>query len=180
MPDHGNWRCSAIRPTIMRRVARLGGVVLVLAAGCTGNADAPSTSPLSTPSDAFSSPPAMGRGWLAVDVHYVTPNIFFTEGSISFLKVIDSEGAVAGVARSKNATTFFRQRLVPGTYEIRTFRRPCDGSCRALDPPRDRCTFVADVSSGTAHALVLRVRVGDYSSAPDCRVVDKGSAIDIN
>jgi hypothetical protein len=115
-------------------------------------------------------------GWLAIDLGFEPGRSFFTEGSISFVEVRGGTGELVAKARSRLDRVSFRHPLAPGRYDVRTYLRPCDGSCRALDPPRDLCEFVADMTGDGANRLIV-VRVGRRG---ECRVSDRGDVIDLD
>lgn len=154
-------------------------VILMLASACTaGGQETPSPRPTTTPSQTASGSPttASEPGWLAINLRFDPDDFFFTEGSVAFVEVFDEAGGLAGKTRSRDWGMFFRRQLPPGTYEARTYRRPCDGSCRALDPPRDVCGFPLVMTPDGANRLVV-VRVGRSGV---CRVADKGDVIDFD
>jgi hypothetical protein len=113
---------------------------------------------------------------LAINVRFDPDAFFFTEGSISFVEVFDEAGGLVGKTRSKDWRMFFREQLQPGGYEAKTYRRPCDGSCQALDPPRDACEFSVEMlEEGANRFIVVRAGRGGV-----CRVSDKGDVIDLD
>ncbi|MFN8051202.1 MAG: hypothetical protein U0Q22_07205 [Acidimicrobiales bacterium] len=75
----------------------------------------------------------------------------YTEGQIStaILRGPDGDEVVntTFMARAMVVPVLDR-RLEPGTYEVESYQRPCDGNCGFLDPPTDRCvehvTLAAD------------------------------------
>jgi hypothetical protein len=152
--------------------------ILVLASACTGGGRAPSSGRTDTSLPTASVPPTteVEPGWLAINVRFDPDAFFFTEGSVSFVEISHETGEGVGRTRSRDWNTFFRQQLPPGSYEAKTYRRPCDGSCQALDPPRDICKFPVEMTSDGANRFVV-VRVG---SGGACRVSDKGDVIDLD
>jgi hypothetical protein len=66
-------------------------------------------------------------------------------------------------------------RLAPGTYQVRTYRRPCDGSCKALDRRSDTCGFSADMTADGSERLIV-VRFGRDT---ECDVSDRGDVLDV-
>lgn len=153
-------------------------MTMVLVSACTGGSQGGPSSEASVPA-----PPTAGGsptipsqpGWLAVDVRF-DPDVFFTEGSISFIKVSDVSGELARSDRSRDWRPHFRMQLAAGLYEVRTYRRPCDGSCRALDPQRDACGFSAEMAADGSNRLVV-VRVARDG---ECRVSDRGDVLDVD
>lgn len=154
-------------------------LIVVLASACTGSRQGtPSSRPSDTEAPTASGSPttASEPGWLAINLRFDPDAFFFTEGSVSFVEVFDEAGALVGKTRSSDWRMFFRQQLPPGTYEAKTYRRPCDGSCRALDPPRDVCEFPVEMTPDGANRFIV-VRVG---RGGECRVSDKGDVIDFD
>jgi hypothetical protein len=153
--------------------------ILLLALACTGSkqetaSSRPTTTTSPTPIGAPTT--ASEPGWLAINLRFDPDNFFFTEGSVAFVEVSYETGGMVGNARSRDSRMFFRRQLSLGTYEAKTYRRPCDGSCRALDPPRDVCQFPIEMTPDGANRFVV-VRVGQGG---DCRVSDKGDVIDFD
>jgi hypothetical protein len=168
----------ATRLTGMRvRTSLLTSMVLVSA--CTGGSkDRPSSEASDSASPtAGGSPTAPAQpGWLAVDLRFY-PDVVLTEGSISFIRVADALGEPVRSDRSRNVwPPRFRMQLAPGAYEVRTYRRPCDGSCRALDPPRDACEFGVEMAGDGSNRLV----VVHVARGGECRVSDRGDVLDID
>jgi hypothetical protein len=154
-------------------------ITAMLLSACTSTSPAgPSaggghaTSPTTGDSSATPAEP----GWLAIDLGFGSARSFFTEGSVSFVEVRDGTGEPVAKARSRLDRISFRHPLAPGRYDVRTYRRPCDGSCRALDPPRDLCEFDVDMTGDGANRLIV-VRVGRRG---ECRVSDRADVIDLD
>jgi hypothetical protein len=119
--------------------------ILVLASACTGSrqgtpSSGASESPLPTASD---SPTTLSGelGWLAINLRFDPDAFFFTEGSVSFVEISDETGQRVERTRSRDWRMFFRRQLPSGSYEATTYRRPCDGSCQALDPHGTSASF---------------------------------------
>jgi hypothetical protein len=99
----------------------------------------------------------------------VTRRCCFTEGSIFFIVVRDRGGQAiferAEYPRSGKRLVV-RHALAPGSYEVSTFERPCDGTCPRgaadslgfLDPATSRCRWSVHVESGAEY--ILRVFTG--------------------
>jgi len=154
-------------------------VILVLAPACTGSRQGTSSTrvPDSKAPTASGSPTTTSEpGWLAINVRFDPDAFFFTEGSVSFVDVFDEAGGLVGKTRSKDWRMFFRRQLQPGGYEAKTYRRPCDGSCQALKPPRDVCEFSVEMLEDGANRFIV-VRAGRGGK---CRVSDKGDVIDFD
>jgi hypothetical protein len=171
---------AADLPRITNMTVRSGLlVILVLVSACTrGSQEPPSPRPTTPSSSAASgsSTTVSEPGWLAINLRFDPDAFLFKEGSVSFAEIFDETGELVGKSRSRDWVTFFRQQLPPGTYEARTYRRLCGGSCRALDPPRDICRFPVEMTSDRANRFVV-VRVG---RGDECRVSDKGDVIEID
>src|ERR1043165_5380319 len=58
------------------------------------------------------------------------------EGASSYLR-IEKEGAEIVDERLQTDRTTIR--LEPGTYQLISYQRTCDGNCGYLDQPSDRC-----------------------------------------
>jgi hypothetical protein len=116
-------------------------------------------------------------GWLAVNLRVRYEGSFYTEGAVSFVEVRDAAGEIVGRARSKHARVFFRRQLTAGEYDVRTFLRPCDGSCKALDAPREECRLgIEMLADGSNRFVTIRV----VAVAGECAVSDKGDVIDLD
>lgn len=152
-------------------------IVVMLLAACTGTLPRDSSGgDGAAPTAAADSPTTrVEPGWLAIDLRYEPRRAFLTEGSVAFVEVTDQLSEPVAQARSKLNGVSLRGRLAPGSYDVRTYRRPCDGSCRALDPPRDVCEFSVTMTDDGANRLVV-VRVGP---AGRCRASDKGDVLDL-
>jgi hypothetical protein len=163
---------------LMRMVIRAGLLLAtVVLSACTVRTEGSPPSASSSPArPAAGSPSILSEpGWLAVDLRF-SPDVFLTEGSISFVRVFDDSGELVNGNRSKDWRPNFRMQLAGGAYQVRTYRRPCDGSCRVLDPPRDACEFGAEIGAdGSNRLVVVRVARGG-----DCRVSDRGDVIDFD
>jgi len=85
----------------------------------------------------------------------------YREGTVSFLRVRDAGGEVVVRRRVRHRPRFrMSRRLRPGRYRVISYQRPCDGNCRLLDSPTDRCARpIRILSSGLSEATV-RVRPG--------------------
>jgi hypothetical protein len=90
------------------------------------------------------------------------------------MRVSDASGDVVGRERSRDLHPRFRMRLGPGAYVVRTFRRPCEASCEALDRPRDRCGSSVEMSEGSNRLLVVKV-----TRDGRCHVSDKGDVLEV-
>jgi D-alanyl-D-alanine dipeptidase len=84
----------------------------------------------------------------------------YVEGSISFVRVRDADGAVVVRRRTARARFRMRRKLPPGRYRVVSYQRPCDGNCMLLDPPVDRCARRVRVLSGGRTEVRVTVRPG--------------------
>lgn len=88
---------------------------------------------------------------------------FYIEGAFAYVEVTDADGVqVARVedAEYNLAKELVRVQLPAGRYAVRTYVRPCEAACPALDGPTDGCELVVDVlAPGTVGVRVER-RVG--------------------
>lgn len=151
---------------------------LLLVSACTASRDGSSSPSSETRSPTSGGSPTTAPnepGWLAINLHFDPDAFFLTEGSVSFVEVFDVSGELAERNRSRDWRPFFRMQLAPGRYEVKIYRRPCDGSCQALDPPQDTCEFDVEMPrDGGNRLVVVRVR-----ASGECRVSDKGDVIDL-
>jgi hypothetical protein len=155
---------------------------VALAVACTatqGDADPPTRSPV-PPSGTTTEPAASASpddGVLAVNLRVRYEGSLYTEGAIAFIEVRDSSGDIVASVRSKRARLFFRRPLVPGNYDVRTYLRPCVGSCAALDAPRDQCRSPVEMLADGSNRLV-KFRV--VAVVGECDVSDEGDVIDFD
>lgn len=88
---------------------------------------------------------------------------FYIEGAFAYVEVTDANGEqVARVedAEYQLAKEIARVQLPAGRYVLRTYVRPCEAACPALDGPTDGCELTVDViAAGTVDVRVER-RVG--------------------
>jgi hypothetical protein len=131
----------------------LAVVLLAALPGCAGDAPA-------NPGP----PPAIHGAQLVVrEARAVHP--LYREGSVGFLRIVDEHGIVLRKGRARTAapgTTrrIFRRFLLPGTYTVVGYQRPCDGNCGYLDPPTERCRTTVEIRDGEAARLTLEVTPG--------------------
>jgi D-alanyl-D-alanine dipeptidase len=84
----------------------------------------------------------------------------YVEGAVSYVRVRSTRGRLV-VARRVHKPRFRMKRpLAPGHYRVISYQRPCDGNCRLLDPPTDRCARPVQILSGGLTEVGVRVRPG--------------------
>ncbi len=82
----------------------------------------------------------------------------YIEGSLSYVRV-EREGRLVRQVRLVKPTATIS--LVPGSYRLVSFQRPCDPSCAGdLDPPTDRCSEAFDAASGELVEATVRLSPG--------------------
>ena len=84
----------------------------------------------------------------------------YIEGSVSFVRVRDSDGDAVVRRRVSKPRFRMRRKLLPGRYRVVSYQRPCDGNCSLLDPPVDRCARAVRVLSGGLTEVGVTVRPG--------------------
>ncbi len=85
----------------------------------------------------------------------------YREGTVSFLRVRNAAGEVVVRRRVRHRPRFHMSRkLRPGRYRVISYQRPCDGNCRLLDPPTDRCARPIRILSAGLTEAAVRVRPG--------------------
>lgn len=108
---------------------------------------------------------------------------FYTEGSVLHLElyryfpdsdsfptpieVIDREAPPTG-------TILLDVTKAPGIYELRSYQRPCNGSCEVLESPSDGCAARLTLEAGSSAKAVLTVRPGS-----GCRLDVDGATLDV-
>jgi len=85
----------------------------------------------------------------------------YEEGTVSFVRVRGTRGALAVRRRVQHRPRFrMRRQLPPGRYRVISYQRPCDGNCELLDPPTDRCARGIRILSGGLTEVAVSVRPG--------------------
>jgi D-alanyl-D-alanine dipeptidase len=84
----------------------------------------------------------------------------YVEGSVSYVRVRSSTGRVVVARRVRKARFRMTRRLASGRYRVISYQRPCDGNCRRLDPPIDRCVRRVRILSAGLTEVAVRVRPG--------------------
>jgi hypothetical protein len=113
-------------------------------------------------------------GFLGVSLRVRYEGSIYTEGAVAFIEVRDSFGTIAGRERSTRTRTIVPLQLSPGDYQVKTYLRPCDGSCGALDPPRDQCLAPVEIPADGSHQFVA---IQVVAVVGDCEISDTGAAI---
>ena len=128
----------------MRRTALiwLGGIAL--AAGCGGTqAELPAAHP----------------GELHVRQEHAGGG-FYVEGSYSYVRLERPAGSQVETRLSLDRVPHATLSLEPGSYRLVSFQRPCDGNCRRLDTPTDRCSVPIEVGEGAELHEVIELTPG--------------------
>jgi D-alanyl-D-alanine dipeptidase len=84
----------------------------------------------------------------------------YVEGAVSFVRVRSTRGWVVVARRVRKPRFHMTRRLAPGRYRVISYQRPCDGNCRLLDPPTDRCARPVRILSGGLTEVGVSVRPG--------------------
>lgn len=178
------------------RSSRSLAALALLAAACTSNSQAvsavepattirtPSTSAAVSsvaPSTTDPHSTTVAEPKLVVEYHQ---DDFYTEGSFVHLElyryfpdnldafpllitIIDQEAPESG-------TVLLDAAKAPGIYELRSYQRPCNGSCDVLEPPSDGCEVRLALESGDAATAVVTVRPGSA-----CAINVEGATADV-
>jgi hypothetical protein len=80
----------------------------------------------------------------------------YFEGALGYLRVTSSD-ALIDEKRLEGASSSIR--LAPGSYELISYSRPCNGNCSNPDAPRDECRLSVTLAAGETLTLD-RVRTG--------------------
>jgi hypothetical protein len=104
-------------------------------------------------------------GALAVREHQLPSDGIYIEGYVAFLRVRSLDVPSGDVAISRrfdvaDPRVHLQTRLMPGTYRLIRFVRPCDGNCGYLDPKTERCAATLGITAGDAARATVRTRVG--------------------
>ena len=76
----------------------------------------------------------------------------YIEGAISYFRV--RSGNSRWDERTVSNSEIDRFSLGPGDYELESYVRPCNGTCKALDPPSDICRAKLSIqASETLYAV---------------------------
>lgn len=130
----------------MRRLVAatlIGSFVVCLPVVSHGQGAKPQASSSSKPALVFSK---TGRG----------PMYF--EGAIEFYRLLSEGKKVRDDSRIPKSASV---ELDPGSYELVSYVRPCDGNCDLLDPPRDECRATFSIKPGqTLYAVRQQTSTG--------------------
>ena len=94
-------------------------------------------------------------------------NGFYMEGSLTHLELFryfpDSDDfpvpiAIIDQEAPPSGTVLIDDTLAPGTYELRSYQRPCSGNCGILDSPSDGCAtrFTLEAEAKVKAAVTVR------------------------
>ncbi len=84
----------------------------------------------------------------------------YIEGSVSFLRVLDSRGTTVIEESTQSVRWRVKRRLPAGRYRVTSFERPCSGNCVLLDMPRERCSRRVRILAGGRTGVRSIVRPG--------------------
>jgi zinc D-Ala-D-Ala dipeptidase len=85
----------------------------------------------------------------------------YDEGTVSFVRVRAASGELVVRRRVRHRPRFrMRRQLRPGRYRVISYQRPCQGNCRLLDPPTDRCARRVRILPRGLTQVAVRVRPG--------------------
>jgi hypothetical protein len=73
----------------------------------------------------------------------------YIEGAITFFRITNANGTVTEIRLGTNTTA----ALPAGRYALRSYVRPCDGNCAALDAPTDECATTFTLETGQVLAV---------------------------
>lgn len=168
----------------MERLLQLALGVVVVAAACTATpletttttlVTSTSTQPKTTSTvDTATSTTAGASSTTLADsslvVVYERINVLYTEGSFTHMElfryfpnsadafpvpivVLDQQAPVRGTVLHEDTHPL-------GVYELRSYQRPCNGSCGALEPPSDGCAAGLTLEPGVATRAIITVHPG--------------------
>lgn len=137
-------------------------LVLVLAlvtAACAPTPPMPSSPvPASQiPTAPPSSASTLGSATLVVTQAFIGEG-FYTEGAFAYVELLDASGAV--IERLETSEYRLEQELArfvidPGSYELRSYVRSCNGACQALDSPSAACVATIEMKSGDEVTVLI-------------------------
>jgi len=138
-------RLTVMAPT---RSMALGCMLFVLVSGCA----------VAVPSQSATSPGAGGRVVVTNDVKPGPGGVYYIEGAIADIKLIDSNGDEIEADRETRQKTVY-EGLAADDYTLEPALRPCDANCDNLDARTDVCQATLAVGHTTVHVHV-RFTVG--------------------
>ena len=85
-----------------------------------------------------------------------------TEGAYGYVRVVRQDGSKAVQRRLRGAglVPVTTVTLAPGRYHLLSWQRYCDGNCRLLGPPADRCARWFRIHRGQRLVATITVRYG--------------------
>jgi hypothetical protein len=160
---------------VRSRAASVVCGLAVLAAACTptgtattAGADTTAVTELisTTNTQALSSTQAVGEPTF---VATYDRDGFYTEGSYTHLELfmyspvrddVPVPIAIVDQQAPPSGTVLAAETLAPGVYELRSYQRPCVGSCGVLESPSDGCAVRFTVEAGASVEAAVTVRPG--------------------
>ena len=105
-------------------------------------------------------PTAPDAGRLHV-VQLIVGTTAYVEGALSYIRIEadDGEKLIEDTLPNVERPTF-TARLDPGTYEIVSWRRACDGDCGRLGEPTDECASRVRIEASANVNAMVRVSPG--------------------
>jgi hypothetical protein len=163
----------------MRSVATLV-IMAIMVSACTstGQADSTSETTIGVSSTITAGPPASTLVPTSTSTTPVAPLTarltveynqegFYTEGSQSHIEIVRYRQAdlfptvvedLELLPTPGSGTGVIAVDLPAGVYDIRSYQRPCVGSCDALEPPSDGCAISITIEAGALVDVSLLVR----------------------
>lgn len=127
-------------------------------AACAPTLPRPSTEGRTeAPTEAASGSPSPATATLIVRQAFVGEG-FFTEGAHAYVELLDSTGRLVDQAEATEYRIEYDLAaftVEAGEYELRSYVRPCDGSCEVLDAPTAACADTIDLQAGSE----VRIRI---------------------
>lgn len=142
---------------------RLAVLVALALAACGPRPPSPSEPPSALSGSLTPGPvETLQSGQLAVRQRKVDSGLY-TEGAIAFVEVRDDAGSV--VTRAETADyhrdlELLRTTLPAGAYSLRTYVRPCEAACPAMDAPTDECRLELTIAGGGIVGVLIERRIG--------------------
>lgn len=133
----------ATRPTDMR--LKVGLAISLVLASCAAPDPTPVPQRSSSPTRVVQSPPLVaspGSSTIVVRQSAFAGNGFYTEGAEAFIEIYGFDGTLAASARTSEYRLdkeLLRTELQAGNYVARSYVRPCQAACPALDAPTASC-----------------------------------------
>ena len=92
----------------------------------------------------------------------------YIEGPRSYLTVSASAGGSEsfGYVVMHTGDPVFSKLVAPGRYTVKSWQRPCDGSCDNLSGATDRCQRTVTLPANQSSLFVIQLAPGD-----GCRIV---------